>query len=132
VPEALKTLGAKRLGIITPYQSVEDRNVEEYFTALGFSVGGVAGLSSARKCPVGTAQISEADVRGAFQHVDQPEIGALLQIDTNMVCAGFAADLEALHGRPVIAVNVATYWLALRSRGITDHRGGYGWSVEKP
>ncbi len=126
VPEALKTLGAKRIGIVTPYLPAEDRNVLEYFTALGFSVTGVAGLSSARKRLVGTAQISEADVRDAFARVDAADVEVLVQIGTNLVCAGFAADLEAQHGKPVVAVNTATYWLALRSHGITDHLDGHG------
>jgi len=34
--------------------------------------------------------------------------------------------LEARHGKPVIAVNSATYWLALREHGITDRLDGYG------
>ncbi len=126
VPEALKTLGAKRIGIVTPYLPAEDRNVQEYFAALGFSVAGVAGLSSARKRLVGTARISEADVRDAFARVDAADVEVLMQIGTNLVCAGFAADLEARHGKPVVAVNTATYWLALRSHGIADRLDGYG------
>jgi maleate isomerase len=126
VPEALKTLGAKRIGIVTPYLPAEDRNVAEYFTALGFSVTGVAGLSSARDRLLGTAQISEADVRDAFARVDAADVEVLVQIGTNLVCAGFAAELEVRHGKPVIAVNTATYWLALRSHGITDRLDGHG------
>ena len=126
VPEALTALGAERIGIVTPYLPVEDCNVEAYFTALGFSVAGVAGLSSAKGKLVGTAQIVEADVRSAFARVDAADIEALVQIGTNLVCAGFAADLEAHHGKPVVAVNEATYWLALRRHGIADRLDGHG------
>lgn len=126
VPAALKELGARRIGIITPYLPAEDRNVEEFFTALDFSVAGVAGLSSAPERLIGTARYSEADVRDAFARVDAADVEALVQIGTNLVCAGFAADLEALHGKPVVAVNTATYWLALRSHGITDRLDGHG------
>jgi len=126
VPEALKILGARRIGIVTPYLPAEDRNVQEYFEAHGFSVSCITGLSSARERLVGTAQISETDVRDAFARVDTAEIEVLVQIGTNLACAGFAADLEARHGKPVIAVNTATYWLALRSHGITDRLDGHG------
>ncbi len=126
VPEALKALGAKRIGIVTPYLPAEDRNVQEYFTTLGFSVIGIAGLASARKRLVGTAQISDADVRDAFARVDAADVEVLVQIGTNLVCAGFAADLEVRHGKPVVAVNTATYWLALRSHGITDRLDNLG------
>ena len=126
VSEALKTLGAKRIGIVTPYLPSEDRNVQEFFTARGFSVACVAGMSSARERLVGTARISAADVRDAFTRVDAPDVEALVQIGTNLACAGFATELEAHHGKPVIAVNTATYWLALRCHGVTDRLAGHG------
>ena len=126
VPEALKTLGAWRIGLVTPYLPAEDENVKEFFTALGFEIVAVTGLSSARDRLLGTAQFSAADVRDTFARVDGPEIEALVQIGTNLVCAGFTADLEEAHGKPVVAVNTATYWLALRSHGITDRLKGHG------
>jgi maleate isomerase len=126
VPEALKTLGAERIGIVTPYLPEEDRNVEAFFTGLGFSVAGITGLSSKRERLIGTARIAEADVRNAFARIDAADVEALVQIGTNLVCAGFAADLEAHHAKPVIPVNTATYWLALRSHGITDRLDGFG------
>ncbi len=126
VPEALKTVGATRIGIVTPYLPAADRNVQAYFTALGFSVAGVAGLASAHMGLVDTALIGEADVRDAFARVDAADVEVLVQVGTNLVCAGFAADLEARHGKPVVAVNAATYWLALRRHGIADHLDGHG------
>ena len=67
-----------------------------------------------------------ADVRDAFARVDAADVEALVQVGTNLVCAGFAADLEARHAKPVIAVNTATYWLALRRHGIADRLDGHG------
>ena len=126
VPAALTALGARRIGVVTPYLPEEDRNVEAFFTELGFSVAGVAGLSSARDRLLGTARFTEADVRETFARVDADEVEALVQIGTNLVCAGFAADLEAHHNKPVVAVNTATYWLALRHHGIADRLDGHG------
>ena len=37
-----------------------------------------------------------------------------------------AAAAELWLGKPVIAVNTATYWHALRTRGIADRIDGYG------
>lgn len=126
VPAALKTLGARRIAIVTPYLPEEDRNVADFFSALDFSVAQVTGLSSARERLLGTAQFSETDVRAAFARVDAADVEALVQIGTNLVCAGFVGDLEAHHGKPVVAVNTATYWLALRSHGIADQLDGHG------
>jgi maleate isomerase len=37
-----------------------------------------------------------------------------------------AAAAELFLGKPVIAINTATYWHALRANGITDQQAGYG------
>jgi maleate isomerase len=34
--------------------------------------------------------------------------------------------IERKHGKPLIGVNVATYWAALRALGIQDKVRGYG------
>jgi maleate isomerase len=34
-------------------------------------------------------------------------------------------------GKPVIAINTATYWHALRACGITDRRAGFGSLLEQ-
>ena len=41
------------------------------------------------------------------------------------------AELEAEHGKPVIACNAAVYWQALRMAGIDDQFGGYGRLFEE-
>ena len=80
VPEALTTLGARRIGIVTPYPAESNRNVDAYFTELGFSVADVVGLHDATKGLVDTARFGEADVRGAFERVDAPDVEALVQV----------------------------------------------------
>ncbi len=126
VLEALKTLGARRIGLVTPYVPEANRNVEAYFAALGLSVASAAGVSSAQKGRVYTSRINEAEVRDAFARVDTPDVEVLVQVGTALVCAGFVADLEAHHDKPVVAVNTATYWLALRQHGIADSLDGHG------
>ena len=126
VAEALKKLGAHRIGLVTPFGQEANRNVEAYFAALGFSVARAVSFSSAQKGRAYTARITEAEMRDAFARVDTPDGEVLLQVGTALVCAGFAADLEADHGKPVIAVNTATYWLALRQHGIADSVDGHG------
>jgi maleate isomerase len=41
-----------------------------------------------------------------------------------------AAAAELFLGKPVIAINTATYWHALRACGITDRRAGFGSLLE--
>jgi maleate isomerase len=37
-----------------------------------------------------------------------------------------AAAAELWLGKPVVAINTATYWHALRANGITERREGFG------
>ena len=41
-----------------------------------------------------------------------------------------AAAAELFLGKPVIAINTATYWHALRACGIPDKRSGFGSLLE--
>lgn len=126
VTAALKALGARRIGLVTPYLPEDNRNLEAYFSAQGFAIVNAAGLGTTQGRPGSTARITESAVREAFARVDRPEVEVLLQVGTALVCAGFVADLEARHGKPVVAVNTATYWLALRRHGIAERLDGYG------
>ena len=47
-------------------------------------------------------------------------------LGTNMSMVSVAAEAEARLGKPVIAINTATYWHALRACGIEDRIPGLG------
>jgi maleate isomerase len=49
-----------------------------------------------------------------------------VQVGTNLACAAVAAEAERWLGKPVIAINAATYWYALRQNGIDDRQLGFG------
>jgi len=120
----LKLLGAKRIGIITPYQPVGDGNVVKFFTELGFEVAAIEGL----KCPtaVAIAEVGEAQLREALVKVNQPDVDAIVQCGTNLSMVHLADEAERWFGKPVIAINAATWWMALRDNGITDQLHGFG------
>ena len=114
----------KRLGIITPYMPIGDNMVRRFFTDCGFEVVNLEGL----RCdsPVNIAHVTEKELRDAFVKVDDPSIEALVQVGTNLACARVAAAGEFWLDKPVIAINTATYWWALRSNGIMDQKDGFG------
>ena len=45
--------------------------------------------------------------------------------------AKLAGEVEAVMKKPVIAINTATYWHALRSNGIEDKIPGFGKLLEE-
>ena len=61
-----------------------------------------------------------------FAQTMQAGVEALVHIGTNLPVSAFTADIEAHFGVPMIGVNVATYWLALRRCGIQDPLRGFG------
>ncbi|MFC5753217.1 arylmalonate decarboxylase [Actinomadura rugatobispora] len=121
---ALTALGARRIGVITPYQPVADEQVRAFFTELGYEVHAVRGL----KCGSATsiASVGPEEIRAAFAAVDGPGVDALVQAGTNLPVIGVADELERELGKPVIPINAATLWHAYRANGITDRVEGAG------
>jgi maleate isomerase len=124
VRRALDLFGARRLGVITPYQPIADDMVRLFLTEAGYDVVNLKGL----KCPsaVDIARVSEETLRQSILEVDGPDIDAIVQVGTNLSMVGLADEAERWLGKPVIAINAATWWHALRTNGITDQVRGSG------
>jgi maleate isomerase len=121
---ALKLFEAKRIGVVTPYQPIGDRNVERFFGDLGFEVAAIKGL----RCPtaVSIAHVSEDELRRALLEIDRPDLDALVQVGTNLSMVRLADEAERWLKKPVLAINAATWWHALRTNGIHDRISGCG------
>lgn len=121
---ALKLFGARKIGVVTPYQPIGDKNVIRFFNDIGFEVVRLKGL----KCPtaVAIAHVSEDELREALIEVNAPEVEALVQVGTNLSMVRLADEAERWLKKPVLAINAATWWMALRENGITDRVHGCG------
>ncbi|UCE31143.1 MAG: hypothetical protein JSW68_14100 [Burkholderiales bacterium] len=125
----LDLLGAKTIAVVTPYQPVGDENVVRFFEESGYAVRRIKGLRCAS--PVKIAHVSEAELRAALQELDGDDVDALVQVGTNLAMARLAASAEIWLGKPVIAINTAIYWHALRTSGIEDKVRGFGSLLER-
>jgi maleate isomerase len=114
----------RRLGVVTPYMPVGDRQVVRFFSECGYQVVNVHGF----KCtsPRAIAEVTPKELREAIQRVNRGKVDAVVQVGTNLACAGVAAMAEFWLDKPVIAINTATYWYALRDYGIKDRVAGFG------
>ena len=121
---ALACYGARRIAVLTPYQPVGDRNVVRFFEECGYEVKRIHGLRC--ESPVQIAHVQPNTLRAALQALDGDDIDAIVQVGTNLAMAGLAASAEVWMERPVIAINTAIYWHALRSAGIDDKVPGFG------
>jgi maleate isomerase len=122
--KALNCFGAKRIGVVTPYQPIGDKNVVRFFSDIGFEVVAIKGL----RCPtaVAIAHVSEDELRDALMEVDSNDVDALVQCGTNLSMVSLADEAERWLKKPVIAINAATWWLALRNNEINDKVYGCG------
>ncbi len=85
------------------------------------------------KCPRWTAiaEVPEAELIKTLKMLDGDDVDALLQVGTNLSMVRLAAAAERWLGKPVIAINTATYWHALRANGINDKVAGLGRLLEE-
>jgi maleate isomerase len=114
----------KSIGVVTPYMPIADQMVRRFFTDCGCEVVRLVGLKCAS--PVLIAHVGERELRDAVLALDGPDVEAVVQVGTNLAMARLAAAAELWLDKPVLAINTATYWWALRRNGIADPVDGFG------
>lgn len=122
--KALQLFGAKKIAVVTPYQSIGDENVVRFFNEIGFEVTAIKGL----KCPtaVAIARVTDDELRNTLIELDESKPDAIVQVGTNLSMLKLADEAERWLGKPVVAINAATWWFALRQNDITDKIYGCG------
>lgn len=121
---ALQRFGAQRIAVLTPHLPAGDEQVRAWFEESGYQIVNFLGL----KCqsPRQIALVTAAQMRNAIAELDGPEVDAIVQVGTNLQFLPFAAAAEQLLGKPVLAINAAMGWHALRQHGINDRIAGLG------
>lgn len=116
--KAFQCFGAKRIAVITPYQPVFDKEVKFYFESMGYEVLNIIGL----KCPsaVAIAEVTETELRAACFESAKYKPDLIVQCGTNLSMVTVAEEAEKWLGLPVIAINAAILWRALRDNGINE------------
>ena len=114
----------RRIGILTPYQPIGDGQVSRFFRDHGYEVAAVHSLK--RPSEVQIAHATEADIRNGFQALAASGVQAIVQAGTDLAAIDLADEAERWLGLPVLAINAATYWHALRRCGIADTVRGCG------
>jgi len=127
---ALDAFGARRVAALTPYQPVGDEQVRRFLEESGYHVTNVVGL----KCDTATS-IAHTPPREVIDVVlnqlEGDDVDAIVQAGTNLSTQDIFPGLEQQLGKPVIPINIATIWHALRAQGIEDKVFGRGWLLER-
>ena len=97
--------------MISPYPQIANDHITRFFADSGFEVTGFIGLHA--PSPLAIADITTERLTEALDAVDSDAADALVQFGTNMSFQGQAAAEAAKRGKPVHAINAATYRHAL-------------------
>ena len=127
---ALKAFGIKDIAVLTPYQPVADEQVRTFFGESVYNIKRLHGL----KCDSahGIANTPRAQVLDVIMNeLDGDDIDAIVQVGTNLSTIDMFPTLEHQLGKPMIAINVALIWHALRAAGIDDKFFGRGRLLEE-
>lgn len=121
--------GIERIAVLTPYWPVMNAEVKRYFGDVGLTVV----RDIALQCTSWTriAAVTATECRDAIRRLDGDDVDAIVQVGTNLSMVRLAAAAELWLGKPVIAINTATYWHALRANGIRDQIPGFGRLLEE-
>ena len=127
VDAALRRYGAKRIGILTPFDERGNENAARMFEELGFEVA--ASFGFACRDAVEIAHVPDwAKEQAIVEHLATPanRLDAVVQCGTNMSLIDVAERLEPMIGIPILGINAVTFWYALRENGFDQrlHRAG--------
>jgi maleate isomerase len=125
VTAALEKFGAKRVSVLTPFNEPGNRSTLQFFAELGFEVVNIVGLSCASTVDV--AHIPEALMEQVIREELAVEgVDAVVQCGTGLSMSNISERLEPELGVPIIGINAALLWYALRENGYMEPLEGGG------
>lgn len=116
--------GIRKVSFFSPYFPTANAEVSRFLADHGYETVRDVPL----QCPSWTAiaEVTDARLRETMRYLEGDDVEAIIQVGTNLSNIRFAAAAELWLGKPVIAINTATYWHALRANGIQDRIPGFG------
>ena len=126
-PAALRKFGARRLGLLTPFDANANESAIRMFEDLGFEV--VASVGFACATAVDIARVPDWAKEKAILELlatRENRVDAIVQCGTNMSLVDVAERLEPVIGIPILGINAVTFWHALRENGFREPLGGGG------
>ena len=127
IEAALKQYGARRIGIMTPFDKKGNENATRMFTDLGFEVVASVGFACANAVHI--AHLPDwAKEKAILELLATPanQLDAVVQCGTNMSLIDVSEKLEHVVGIPILGINAVTFWYALRENGFEGPLTGAG------
>jgi maleate isomerase len=124
---ALKGYNARRIGLLTPFDRIGNRNATRMFEDLGFEVVASVGFSCANALHI--AHVPDWAKEKAIMELlaaGANRLDAVVQCGTNMSLLNVTERLEPVIGVPILGINAVLFWYALRENGIVTALQGAG------
>lgn len=128
---AFRALGARRIGVLTPYRADVNAIVADYIRARGFEVPVFGSFNEQDDGKV--SRISPGSIQeGIGAIVSRAPVDAVFVSCTSLRLAEAARRIEGAIGIPVTSSNHAMAWHALRLAGVEDRLPHWGSLFERP
>ena len=124
VQDALRTLGAKKIVVGTPYLDEINEAEALFLQDRGFDVLDIQGLNLSTGIEFG--QVTPAYWKAFALEIDRPEAEAIFLSCTGIRSLEVIEEIEQAAGKPVITSNQAQFWACLRLAGVDDVLQGFG------
>lgn len=121
---ALKSFGARRIAVASPYAKEIDDAEHRFFTMAGYEIVGSACLGITDSFRL--ADPTPDEIVELARRAWRDEADALLITCLNLRSHEVVEALEKELGKPVVTSTQATLWQLLRTAGIEDRIAGYG------
>jgi maleate isomerase len=117
VVEALRTLGAESVAVLSPHIDALNERLRAYLEASGFRVAAMVGLNL--NCDIESVEPAETREIVASQ-VDKPDADAVFISCTGMRTAEIIGEMEASMEKPIVTANQATIWRLASLAGLAS------------
>lgn len=128
---ALRTLGAKRIAVLSPMSEEYSKSVQTFYGNHGFETPYATWLEV--KEPKNIIKVTVDQILAAFESDGFQDVDTILHVGSALGIVGMLNELEDKLGRPIVSSNAAAYWYALRKFGIKDTRNDIGrlWAIDE-
>ena len=129
VGRALRALGARRIGLVSPYSEAVNAMARRYFADKhGLEIAAFEGFAATESYAIG--QLGPENARAAFVRINRPEIDAFAVPGGNFPTMASIAAWEREFNKPVVTTNQASVWaMALQLGG--ERIPGFGRLLEQ-
>ncbi len=129
VGRSLRALGARRIGLVSPYSAEVNERARHYFAGKhGLEIMVVEGFAATDSYVIGNLGPEKA--RDAFARIDRPEIDAFMVPGANFPTMASIAAWEREFNKPVVTSTQASLWAMARQLG-GERISGFGRLLEQ-